>query len=570
MIRAPLADVRIQYLVGTCGVCFQVDTDTAARLRASGASAAVLSLLQKIAPKKAPVIEEFSASARSITEGATVELTWRVMDAGHVELQPGIGSVSAEGSQKVAPEVTTVYKLIAVGVGGERTSEVTVEVEKLPVIAKFEVSPTSILEGEEAALSWQVENAALAEINGGIGQVSNTGSRKVKPQTSTAYFLTVRSQDVERKGIAFVQVRGPALHGKSDIPFVRVPGGEFLMGSSDGRPDEKPVHRVRITKAFEMGKYEVTQAQWGSVMGNDPSSFRGPDRPVESVSWDDIQEFLQKLNAMKDGYRYRLPTEAEWEYAARAGSSENRPEDLDAVAWHSANAGNRATEPVGEKQPNAWGLYDTLGNVWEWCQDWYDGRYYSDSPVADPPGPASGLARVVRGGSIIDGSEVLRLAFRNRVDSSGFRSNGLGFRLVREAGPAAGVPRPPVTVGFKASPALGGTSGPVAGVFRVGGGVSAPIPIYKIEAQYSEEARKAKFQGTLVLSIVVDEQGRPRDLKVVKPLGLGLDEKAIEAVRKWRFSPGKLKGKPVAVQASVQVTFRLLDPAASAKEGRPH
>ena len=149
--------------------------------------------------------------------------------------------------------------------------------------------------------------------------------------------------------------------------FVRIPAGEFEMGCSSGDSDclslEKPQHHVRISKGFEMGKYLVTQAMWKSVMGTNPSRFKGADRPVERVSWNDVQEFLQRLNTQNDGYHYRLPTEAEWEYAARAGSTSSRYGELNAVAWYSGNSG-KETHPVGQKQPNAWGLYDMLGNVW--------------------------------------------------------------------------------------------------------------------------------------------------------------------------------------------------------------
>ena len=215
--------------------------------------------------------------------------------------------------------------------------------------------------------------------------------------------------------------------------FVPIPAGEFMMGSNSGGSDEKPRHRVRITKRFEMGKFEVTQAQWKAAMGANPSSFKGDDRPVETVSWNDAQEFLKRLNAMNDGYRYRLPTEAEWEYAARAGSAADTVADLDAVAWYSGNSG-RETHPVGRKRANAWGLHDMLGNVWEWCADWYGENYYSSSPVDDPQGPASGSMwsmHVLRGGSWDDSVDV-RPSVRDG-GGPGVRNHVVGFRLVREA-----------------------------------------------------------------------------------------------------------------------------------------
>jgi formylglycine-generating enzyme required for sulfatase activity len=219
--------------------------------------------------------------------------------------------------------------------------------------------------------------------------------------------------------------------------FVAIPAGEFDMGCSPGDGDcdndEKPRHRVRISKGFEIGKYEVTQAMWESVMGSNPSDFKGPDLPVEQVSWDDVQQFLRGLNARNDGYRYRLPTEAEWEYAARAGSTSASYGNVDAIAWCDDNSVNR-THPGGQKQPNAWGLYDMEGNVWEWVQDWYDENYYRQSSSVNPQGSSSGQYRVVRGGSWKVKARSVRSSNRN-WDVPGARNDYTGFRCVREVAP---------------------------------------------------------------------------------------------------------------------------------------
>jgi formylglycine-generating enzyme required for sulfatase activity len=176
------------------------------------------------------------------------------------------------------------------------------------------------------------------------------------------------------------------------IAFVKIARGEFMMGCSDAdkacNDDEKPSHKVTLTKSFEMGKYEVTQAQYQAVMGVNPSTIKGENRPVETVSRTDAQDFLDKLNARNDGYRYRLSTEAEWEYAARAGSTGPYAGALDDIAWYAGNSGDE-THPVGQKKPNQWGLYDMEGNVREWVSDWYSRTYYSSSPAADPSGPAT-------------------------------------------------------------------------------------------------------------------------------------------------------------------------------------
>jgi formylglycine-generating enzyme required for sulfatase activity len=209
--------------------------------------------------------------------------------------------------------------------------------------------------------------------------------------------------------------------------YVKIQPGEFLMGANSDQPDEKPVHRVRITLGFEMGKYEVTQAQWEAVMGGNPSHFKGADLPVENVSWDDVQNFLLRLNEKSLDYLYRLPTEAEWEYACRAGTTGDYAGGVDSLAWYRNNSGN-TTHTVGQKSPNAWGLYDMHGNVWEWCQDWYEA--YASAEAVDPKGASTGAARVLRGGSWTRPAASLHSARRSGF-SSGTRNNSLGFRLVR-------------------------------------------------------------------------------------------------------------------------------------------
>ena len=222
------------------------------------------------------------------------------------------------------------------------------------------------------------------------------------------------------------------------LEMVLIPAGEFLMGSPDSDKvadsDEKPQHRVRITKPFYLGKYLVTQQQWEAVMGSNPSEFKGPKNPVEEVSWDDCQQYLDKLNKRQGNpaSKFVLPTEAQWEYACRAGSKTrycfgDDEKQLGEYAWYGANSGDK-THPVGEKKPNAWGLYDMHGNVWEWCQDWYDGGYYAKSPTDDPTGPATGSDRVDRGGSWFNPAWGCRSAGRNGY-GPGFRDYFLGLRV---------------------------------------------------------------------------------------------------------------------------------------------
>ncbi|MGO9095254.1 MAG: formylglycine-generating enzyme family protein [Bryobacteraceae bacterium] len=221
--------------------------------------------------------------------------------------------------------------------------------------------------------------------------------------------------------------QGPAREFTNSVgmKFVRIDPGSFKMGSDK----HGPVHDVTLSKGYYLQTTEVTQAQWQAVMGANPSTFAGPDRPVENVSWDDTQEFLRRLNAKEKDTRYRLPTEAEWECGCRAGSQEpDEAPNLDEVAWSAANSGGE-THPAGQKKPNAWGLYDMRGNVGELVQDWY-GQYPAGRQV-DPQGPPSGDYRVVRGGSWAFGPpNYFRCADRFNL-KPGYRHNIIGFRCAR-------------------------------------------------------------------------------------------------------------------------------------------
>jgi formylglycine-generating enzyme required for sulfatase activity len=220
------------------------------------------------------------------------------------------------------------------------------------------------------------------------------------------------------------------------MKFVLIPAGTFMMGADKNFEkavaDEFPRHQVKISKPFYLGVCEVTQKEWTAVMGNNPSIFKGEDKPVDTVSWEDAQDFIQRLNEKEGHSRYRLPTEAEWEYAARAGSTStyffgNDKFQLGDYAWHYDNSGYES-HPVGQKRPNAWGLYDILGNVWEWVGDRYRGIYYANSPSSDPTGPISGDARVVRGCGWNDDAGYCRSANRN-WDEPASRREDNGFRL---------------------------------------------------------------------------------------------------------------------------------------------
>ena len=239
--------------------------------------------------------------------------------------------------------------------------------------------------------------------------------------------LTVAAQEVKPRKAEVIDL------GKDvKLEMVLILAGEFKMGlpTTEVGYEDKTQHKVTLTKPFYMGKYEVTQGQWESVMGNNPSYFKGAKLPVTDVSWDDSQDFIKKLNEKTNG-DYRLPTEAEWEYACRAGTTTAYSFGDNITAKNANyNFGVKIVKPVavGGYKPNAFGLYDMHGNVWEWCEDWY--AAYPKESVIDPKGPATGRRRVLRGGSFFsDASDVRSSArFYNELTS---RDGSFGFRMVK-------------------------------------------------------------------------------------------------------------------------------------------
>jgi len=257
-------------------------------------------------------------------------------------------------------------------------------------------------------------------------------------QTALQYYLDIKaSLAYDRVDQGYIESKmdicKDAINKPPDIEMVYVQGGTFQMGSNEGESNEEPVHKVTVS-SFYIGKYEVTQKQWKDVMKFNPSSFSGCDScPVESVSWNDVQEFIRKLNE-KSGKNYKLPTEAEWEFAARGGNKSRRyayagSNNTGDVAWYYGNS-NSKTHPVRLKAPNELGICDMSGNVWEWCADWYADDYYNNSPLNKPENKVQGSAHVCRGGSWLDEPAACRVASRNRFSPDSQRSF-VGFRLFR-------------------------------------------------------------------------------------------------------------------------------------------
>jgi formylglycine-generating enzyme required for sulfatase activity len=264
-----------------------------------------------------------------------------------------------------------------------------------------------------------------------------------KPDAAVVTDAKLRAE-IERTGLPWrVKDKG------TGIELLLVPPGKYQRGASvgdgDAESDEKPAHYVMLTQPFYLGRYEVTQAQWQAAMGSNPSTrSKDTQAPVETVSHDDIFKFNQKTGL-------RLPTEAEWEYACRAGSMNARYGELDAIAWYAANSGS-TTRPVGQKRANALGFHDMLGNVWEWCSDWYSDSGYArcSGGVVDPIGPSTGDSRVMRGGSCYSDFGLCRASNRNgggpanRNISVGFRaSRTLGFSVPSSPLPSSSESAPP-------------------------------------------------------------------------------------------------------------------------------
>ena len=272
----------------------------------------------------------------------------------------------------------------------------------------------------------------------GLSTGEKTITLKLKGYEEMTAKVVVRAGETVEQGGELVKTEPPRVGRAYTIPnlglkLMPITAGSFSMGSPNGDSDEKPVTRVTISRPYWLGATEVTQAEWAAVMGNNPSHFKGGNLPVEQVSYDDVLEFCRKLtereraaDRLPEGYEYTLPTEAQWEYACRAGTTGAYAGSLDAMGWYDANSGSK-THEVGGKQANGWGLYDMHGNVWEWCLD-RSGAYPGGS-VTDPRGASSGSFRVIRGGSWYFVAGYCRSAYRGGGTPGGRNISVLGVRL---------------------------------------------------------------------------------------------------------------------------------------------
>ncbi len=349
--------------------------------------------------------------------------------------------------------------------------------------------------------------------------------------------------------------------------FKRIPAGEFMMGSppqeEERKGNEGPQHQVRISKPFHLGIYEVTQSQYKRVMGTNPSFFNGPQQPVESVSWDDAVTYCKRLSELPEekvaGRTYRLPTEAEWEFACRAGgntrySHGDDPAVLGKYGWYRDNS-SATTHPVGAKLPNAWGLYDMAGNVWEWCADWYDGDYYANSPADNPTGPVKSSNRVYRGGSWGCPASICRSA-RRIWDQPLDRWHDLGFRValdIRESdAPVADSPTSAEPVVNTSPQSVSGSTAANADFTNSIGMRLKPIPAGEFEMGSSQEEverllaeAKQRNEPQWYLEHLPGEAPQHR-VRITKPFHLGVHEVTQEQYKRvMGQNPGDWPRHPV-------------------------
>ncbi len=345
---------------------------------------------------------------------------WKLLnDIADTQTSPEYQCLEIVGVIQKTPELMAIIqKSPEIVAALEKTPELMEAVEKIPeILSVLEKTPeiAGVIQKSPKLVPTLIEFPAAAPI---LQKFPNLGPILGKASEIGMSFLRVASYTCGRLSNDMLEFQ----HAQTGLEFVLIPGGTFEMGSNDGESDEKPVHQVTLSPYF-MSKTLVTQAVWHKIMNTDPSRFKGNDLPVESVYWQDYVEFCKKVGLS-------LPTEAQWEYACRAGSKTrwcfgDDEAQLEEYAWYNKNSDNQ-THPVAQKKPNAYGLYDMHGNVWEWVLDWYSD--YPSNSAADPVGPKDGSSHVHRGGSLYLDASGCRSARRDRW-GAGYRSGALGFRV---------------------------------------------------------------------------------------------------------------------------------------------
>ena len=323
-----------------------------------------------------------------------------------------------------------LFALVALLGAGQTVSDVDAYQEGKTIVVTYRTDKAGTIDAvycsTDGGRTW---GEPLRSVTGDVGKRMPAGEHRI------VWDVLADREKLSGNNICFKVEANAGRYTVNGVTFdmVRVDGGTFRIGAtseqgSDAYSDEKPVHSVTLD-SYYIGKTEVTQALWRAVMGSNPSDFKGDDLPVENVSWEDCQTFIEKLNSLT-GRSFRLPTEAEWEFACRGGNNSrgykySGSNDINSVAWYDDNSSNR-THTVATKSPNELGIYDMSGNVWEWCADWYDS--YSSNPQTNPTGPLSGSYRVDRGGSWNGSAWDCRSSGRINNDPT-YRGNNLGLRL---------------------------------------------------------------------------------------------------------------------------------------------
>ena len=379
----------------------------------------ILSLLLSFgASAQKLAVESFSLAASDISAQTQPRKDLNDAPCALVKVQ-FVGDILNVKGNVILPLLKEDYETWVYLTHGSRQMQVTAK-NYLPLMIKFADYGVGSVE----------KNRTYVLVLNQMGMSSNPAD--VSTTASTVSVSPVQVPAVPSNTISDDAITIPVKDGIC-IEMVKVEGGTFMMGATsemkNPNSNEKPVHQVTLTNDYYMGKYEVTQALWQAVMGSNPSEYKGDNLPVETVSWNDCQKFISKLNSLT-GRMFRLPTEAEWEYAARGGKESrgyqySGSSNISDVAWYDENSGSK-THPVGTKQANELGIYDMTGNVWEWCSDWYSS--YSSSSQTNPTGSDSGSARVSRGGGWNCNASYCRLSVRFYYTPD-FRLDILGLRL---------------------------------------------------------------------------------------------------------------------------------------------
>lgn len=407
----------------------------------------VSNALMKFLASEATEYNELGTNVDASRIEVTSSATWAKCEIdGNVDISTGKAKLkchvdaNSAGTLRVATITVKVkdYPAATVSFKIEQAAPVVAVSSTLMTFKAYETEKDNTLETNVEASQIEISSSASWASCAIDGNIDSTGKAKLKCKANVNTSASDRTATITVKVKFCPSVKATFKIEQKGIfdsyEMVLVEGGTFTMGATDEQGGdasdiEKPAHNVTLS-TFSIGKFEVTQALWRVVMGSNPSKFKGDDLPVENISWADCQTFITKLN-QKSGKNYRLPTEAEWEYAARGGKNSKKYKfsggnTVDEVAWNHANSGEK-THVVGQKFPNELGIYDMSGNVWEWCSDLYGS--YPSTPQTNPTGPSSGSNHVIRGGSYDFGSTACRVSARSYIGPSGYRSD-IGLRLV--------------------------------------------------------------------------------------------------------------------------------------------